>query len=86
MNENLNKALPGKYNLYKLTLKGHLLHTCYVVAKDPAEAQRMVLEPIEKDNLGLPSNRIVRKIELVAQDTLSNEIGAYLFIDHGGWL
>jgi len=79
MAENLEKALPKKNNLYKLTFNGYSMKTCYVIAPDPTSAERKVLEPMKADRYGYYSDAIVKRIELIAQDNLYTNVEAVLF-------
>jgi len=80
MTDNLSAVLPHKKNLYRLTMSSSDLPQFYVVASDPTEAQSKVLTPINADSYGFSSDRLVTKIELVAEDYLYTKTGACLFV------
>jgi len=78
--ENLEKALPNKNKLYRVTFFGNGFKDCYVVASDPTTAQDKVIVPMIRDNFGYSSGRVIKTIELIAEDYLYTNVGAYLFV------
>ena len=78
MADNLEKVLSKKGNLYRLTLCGSI-RDCYVVASDPTAAQEKVLRPLNADNYGFSSDRIVKTIELIAENNLYAKL-PFLFL------
>ena len=77
--DNLSAALKGEQSLFRLTLSGSALRDVYVVATSFDEAASKVLDPMEKDSYGFSYNRVVEKIELLAESKLYSPRGV-LFV------
>ena len=62
--------------LYKVTCRGMRVSltspthgVAYVLAPDPADAYATMLADLDKRDLGLPSDRVMASVELIAEDT-----------------
>lgn len=55
----------------------------YVVADGPTEAYNIVRKFIDKEDLGFDSDRVLEKVELIAEAEQYPDCGTMLFIDGG---
>jgi len=69
-------------NLYKVTLQG--MHSSYgvsyVVAEDPTEAYKKVDNFLRDKGIGLGSERVLKTIELIAEQHQFSATGMILYI------
>lgn len=78
-------SIPNK--LYRVTLMGMtysatgtIYGVSYAVAKDPHDAYVMVRSYLERKNLGFRSDRCLKQVELIAEETDYPECKTILFL------
>lgn len=64
--------------LYKVNLTG--LSSSYVIAQNPDEAYNKVRKFLDDKNFGVPKDRCLYTIELVAENYQHTECGTQLFV------
>ena len=53
----------------------------FVVAADPQEAYRIVRNDLDKRDYGFPKDRVMKAIELLAEDALYPECDIRLYVE-----
>jgi hypothetical protein len=78
-------------NLYRVTLKGMTYSSVgvvygvsYVVAKDPTSAYKIVRKFLDSEDIGFGHQRILVKVELIAEEGKYPPCNTILFIQGGG--
>ena len=78
-------------NLYRVTLKGMTYSSVgvvygvsYVVAKDPTSAYEIVKKFLDSEDIGFGHQRILDKVELIAEEGKYPPCNTILFIQEGG--
>lgn len=78
--------IESEYKLYRITLKGMTYSTTgvvygisYAIAKDSAEAYKKVRTFLDDEDIGFSGNRVLDKIELIAESKHYPECHTILF-------
>ncbi len=69
-------------SLYRVTLRGmqNSYGVSYVVAHDPGEAYKMVRKALADDSLGRDADRVLDKVELLAEAYKYTDCGTILYL------
>ena len=68
--------------LYRVTLRGRFLEPAYSIAFDAESVYQIVRKSLQSRNIGLPPDRELGKIELLADAVEYPSCGNQLYINH----
>ena len=74
--------MTASLKLYRVTLRGRFLEPAYSIAFDAESAYQMVRSSLQSRNIGIPPDRELATIELLAEAVDYPNCGAQLYIDH----
>lgn len=76
-------------NLYKVTLRGMksnpggtIYGIAYVVAGTATKAERIMIDYLDEGDIGFSKDRVLEKIELLAEEGQCPDCGTILYLQH----